>query len=201
MICTICGTLHTYDFPCGGTPTFLPSAEAPAGQPPLSWEYIGEELAIFWESPYGHGKEKIASFWWPFHPPEKTAEVETTFETIAKNLCERDELRSQLAEASCVIRDLDLHNGDLRAQLSTTRSQLERVTADYETDKDAYLTASSELSTTREIARELAEELHKVLKLPEWQIVGIKAQRVLAKASAAGLLDAQRLAEPIERKS
>src|SRR5690242_11345442 len=34
----------------------------------LSWEYIGEELAVFWQSPYGHGKEKIATFWWPAHP-------------------------------------------------------------------------------------------------------------------------------------
>jgi len=49
----------------------------------VSWEYVGEELAIFWENPYGHGKEKIASFWWPKHPPEKTNEVEDYFEQIA----------------------------------------------------------------------------------------------------------------------
>lgn len=48
------------------------------------WEYIGEELAIFWENPYGHGKEKIASFLWPFHPPDKTTEVERIFEAIAQ---------------------------------------------------------------------------------------------------------------------
>lgn len=50
--------------------------------PEVTWEYIGEELALFWESPYGHGKEKIATFWWPFHPPEKTVEVENLFERI-----------------------------------------------------------------------------------------------------------------------
>ena len=55
-------------------------------EPKLTWEYIGDELAIFWESPYGHGKEKIASFWWPTHPIEATAEVEYAFENIANKL-------------------------------------------------------------------------------------------------------------------
>jgi len=58
----------------------------PTTTPKTSWEYIGEELAIFWESPYGHGKEKIASFWWPAHPPEATAEVEALFEAIAERV-------------------------------------------------------------------------------------------------------------------
>lgn len=62
----------------------------------VTWEYIGEELAVFWESPYGHGKEKIASFWWPFHPPEKTVEVEQMFESIANRLCT---LKAQPADA------------------------------------------------------------------------------------------------------
>jgi hypothetical protein len=53
----------------------------------LSWEYIGEELAVFWNSPYGYGKEKIASFWWPVHPPELTGDVEKRFENIAATLC------------------------------------------------------------------------------------------------------------------
>ena len=55
-------------------------------KPKVWWEYIGEELAIFWESPFGHGKEKIASFWWPAHPVEATAEVEFAFERIAEQL-------------------------------------------------------------------------------------------------------------------
>ena len=58
--------------------------EEPA--PPLTWEYVGEELAIFWTSPYGNGKEKIASFWWPAHPVEATAEVEAMFERYASRL-------------------------------------------------------------------------------------------------------------------
>ena len=89
----------------------------------VSWEYIGEELAVFWENPYGHGKEKIASFWWPFHPPEATAEVEFYFEVIAEAMVrgikltennpivsslqkERDKLRSQLAETRGIAGDL-----------------------------------------------------------------------------------------------
>ncbi len=51
--------------------------------PQVSWEYLGEELALFWESPYGAGKEKIATFWWPVHPVENTKEVEALFEAIA----------------------------------------------------------------------------------------------------------------------
>lgn len=56
-----------------------------AGTPtPRVWrEYVGEELALFWTNPYDGKREKIASFWWPIHPAEKTAEVEATFETIA----------------------------------------------------------------------------------------------------------------------
>ena len=59
---------------------------ATVGMPVVWWEYVGEELAIFWNSPYGHGKEKIATFWWPIHPAEATAEVEATFERIAARL-------------------------------------------------------------------------------------------------------------------
>lgn len=64
------------------TPPPQPALTVPA----LLWEYVGEELALFWESPYGHGKEKIASFWWPAHPVEATADVERLFETIADGL-------------------------------------------------------------------------------------------------------------------
>lgn len=60
------------------------AAELPSGA--VWWEYIGEELAVFWISPYGHGKEKIATFWWPAHPPDATAQVEAAFEAIAGQL-------------------------------------------------------------------------------------------------------------------
>lgn len=60
------------------------------------WEYVdGEELAIFWNSPYGHGKEKIATFWWPIHPPENTRDVELAFEVIASKLGDRGESAEQ----------------------------------------------------------------------------------------------------------
>ncbi len=54
--------------------------------PTVWWEYIGEELAIFWNSPFGGDKEKIASFWWPCHPPESTGEVERFFEILAARI-------------------------------------------------------------------------------------------------------------------
>lgn len=57
----------------------------------LRWEYIGEELAIFWDNPYEHKKEKIASFWWPTHPVEKTGEVEKLFEMFASKMCAKAE--------------------------------------------------------------------------------------------------------------
>ena len=56
-------------------------------RPLLVAEYVGDELAIFWVSPYKPGlKEKITTFWWPTHPEDKTSEVETTFEQIAELL-------------------------------------------------------------------------------------------------------------------
>jgi hypothetical protein len=72
--CYVCiGTGHT-------------PAPQPAAPPKVHWEYVGEELAIFWESPYGRGKEKIANFWWPGHPPEATSEIERMFEEFAERL-------------------------------------------------------------------------------------------------------------------
>jgi hypothetical protein len=58
--------------------------------PRLSWEYLGEELAIFWVNPWSSEKEKIASFWWPTHPVEATADVEAAFEKIAARLTVAD---------------------------------------------------------------------------------------------------------------
>lgn len=52
----------------------------------LSWEYIGEELVIFWVNPYTNKKEKIANFWWPEHPPEDTKKIEKIFETLANKM-------------------------------------------------------------------------------------------------------------------
>ena len=88
-VCYECGATESdeqreydKDCQCGGVFRTLPEAKSPK----LHWEYVGEELAIFWESPYGHGKEKIASFWWPCHPIEATKEVEHAFEQIAERL-------------------------------------------------------------------------------------------------------------------
>lgn len=68
------------------------------GDRSISWEYIGEELAIFWENPYEGGKkEKIASFWWPLHPIEATTEVETFFESIAGVVAKDESLKKALA--------------------------------------------------------------------------------------------------------
>jgi hypothetical protein len=84
-----CGDRFIASLAC---PVHEPAPETPAVTlldkviPMLSWEYVGEELAVFWNSPYGAGKEKIASFWWPSHPPEKTSEVESIFEAIATRL-------------------------------------------------------------------------------------------------------------------
>lgn len=93
----------------------MPNNEQIAGEcpklaaPSVSWEYVGEELALFWVSPYGHGKEKIATFWWPIHPPENTGEVERSFEVIASRVAaspcqECAGLREQIEEAENAIR-------------------------------------------------------------------------------------------------
>jgi len=56
--------------------------------PPIRWQYQGEELCIFWTNPYNGNPEKIASFWWPVHPPEDTARIEGTFEEMANTFME-----------------------------------------------------------------------------------------------------------------
>lgn len=57
--------------------------------PKITWRYVddGGELALFWTSPWGGAEEKIATFWWPGHPPEATEEVEKMFEAIAARAC------------------------------------------------------------------------------------------------------------------
>lgn len=52
--------------------------------PKITWEYLGEELALFWINPWNMQKEKIATFWWPIHPMEETERVEQLFESIAR---------------------------------------------------------------------------------------------------------------------
>ena len=80
------------------------------------WEYTGdlkEELALFWTNPWHGNKEKIATFWWPGHPIEATAEAEKRYEEIADRishsqnfipLCrEVIELRAENAQAKILL--------------------------------------------------------------------------------------------------
>lgn len=53
-------------------------------QPKIESRYVGEELALFWINPWSGVEEKIATFWWPGHPVEETAQVEEWFEGIAR---------------------------------------------------------------------------------------------------------------------
>jgi hypothetical protein len=62
------------------------------GIPPVWFDYEGEGLNLYWRNPFDgspfSGKaEKIASFWWPAHPPEDTERVEKWFERIAARAC------------------------------------------------------------------------------------------------------------------
>lgn len=50
----------------------------------VTWQYIGEELALFWTNPWSGTEEKIATFWWPAHPIEETNYVQLVFEAIAE---------------------------------------------------------------------------------------------------------------------
>lgn len=52
----------------------------------LSWAYVGDELALFWKSPWSQMTEKIATFWWPAHPPAATEHAEKFFEEIANGI-------------------------------------------------------------------------------------------------------------------
>jgi len=38
--------------------------------------------AFFWENPWSGKKEKIASLWWPTHPPELTMWIDNLFENL-----------------------------------------------------------------------------------------------------------------------
>lgn len=63
-------------------------AKMPEGEVPgVWWAYLGEELALLWTNPWDGKEEKIATFWWPGHPPEKTEAVEAMFETFAARAC------------------------------------------------------------------------------------------------------------------
>jgi hypothetical protein len=62
------------------------------GIPPVWFDYEGEGLNLYWRnpfdgSPFSRKAEKIASFWWPAHPPEDTERVEKWFERIAARAC------------------------------------------------------------------------------------------------------------------
>ncbi len=96
------------------------------------WEYIGEELAIFWESPYGHGKEKIATFWWPTHPAESTKDVEAAFEEIAARLS------APLPELT----RLRAENARIRAALKPILARIEMPAGGFSRTQDVMIQAS-----------------------------------------------------------
>lgn len=71
--------------------------------------YEGEDaIHLSWHNPYENKEERIASFWWPTHPVDKTGEVEKTFEATAK-LFERTStlLPKALDALSLVLKDID----------------------------------------------------------------------------------------------
>lgn len=55
--------------------------------PPVTWRYVGDALELWWRNPWNGTEERIASFWWPAHPIEATAQAEEWFETIAARAC------------------------------------------------------------------------------------------------------------------
>lgn len=69
-------------------------------RPKIECSYIGEELALWWTNPWSGKKEKIATFWWPGHPPEETKLVESWFESIGAN-ASIPQTREGPAEAFC----------------------------------------------------------------------------------------------------
>lgn len=139
------------------------------------------------------------------HTPTTPTEVlhQQTVDELRSQLEQAEELRkAQIAtineSGSFLERIVTEHRKELstaREMLTEKQDEADALRKALEHETQSHLDTCERESTTREIARELVAELHKVLRLPEWQIVGIKAQRVLAKARAAGLLDAQRPAE------
>jgi len=113
-------------------------------KPRLYLEYIGEELAIFWESPFGFGKEKIASFWWPFHSAEDTPKAEQIFESMAewfvRSWNERQEtdapdIAARLRAAmDYVVWDRHPGEGDGPTLLEQTSAEVERILAERTAD-------------------------------------------------------------------
>ena len=42
--------------------------------------------AFFWTNPWTGKREKPANLWWPEHPPEATAEVESAFNAMVLSI-------------------------------------------------------------------------------------------------------------------
>lgn len=61
---------------------------------------------IFWTNPWNGKREKVASLWWPTHPPEVTAEVEALWDHLGQLFAESAALCSRPArEDHAAMRD------------------------------------------------------------------------------------------------
>jgi len=118
-------------------------APASAMPPKVRWEYEGDGLCLFWDNPWSGEKEKIATFWWPAHPPEATEAAEAMFETIASRACltggaleyalstARKEARAECAEMLEKAYRF-LREGKAKFAPDTTNSRVDEWLADYE---------------------------------------------------------------------
>lgn len=80
------------------------------------------ELALLWTNPWSGKEEKIATFWWPTHPPEATAQVEKWFEEIATRLS-RNELQPErpCSPPGCHSDCIHARNGTMTVALPDTQ--------------------------------------------------------------------------------
>jgi hypothetical protein len=62
-------------------------------------------IYLVWKNPYDGSEERIASFWWPGHPAEATAQVEQYFENSAKLAAASRDLIPLLLDEITKLRD------------------------------------------------------------------------------------------------
>lgn len=71
--------------------------------------------AFFWVNPWDGKRERVASLWWPTHPPEKTEEVERIFSGLCLIADLEEAIKAAMQDAwNEICSDTGCHPDDIK---------------------------------------------------------------------------------------
>jgi hypothetical protein len=79
--------------------------------------------AFFWKNPWTGNREKVASLWWPTHPPEETEAVEQLFSELTLTRTQ-PALREAALATLRALDELEVGDGNTRLAAAMTKLKM-----------------------------------------------------------------------------